>query len=493
MEHTLKHKALSGILWKLLENFGVQAIQLVTAIVLARLIDPAYYAPLSLTVVFITFATIFVQRGFEKALVQRKDVTDDDFSTAFYLCIGAALALYLAYFAAAPAIARYYRTPEAARVLRVMGLILFFYAANTVLNAIVARRMQFFQIFVASLIAIVASGAISIAMAAAGFGTWALVAQQMVQMGTICLVLWCRTGFRPRRVLSLRRAGQLLSYGWKLLVAGVIDTLFLQMSALIIGKIGGTQALTYHNKGRQFPAIIGADTNTAIQTALFPVLSVKQDEPELLHRMVRRAMAGSAFLMAPLLIGLAAVAEPMVRIVLTEKWLPCVPYLRIFCVCFLVYPITTTGTQALNARGRSDIFLKLEIIRKGAGAAMLLGAFLVFRTALAAALAVAATYVFSALLNIPVLNKNIGYRLREQAADVLPPFLLAGLMGALVYAITRLGLSDWSTLLLQVAAGVLIYAAGAYLTRMRIFFYLLGSAREFFAKRRGGSNGGSSK
>ena len=484
MEHSLKQKALSGILWKLLENFGVQVIQLLTTILLARLIDPADYAPLSLTVVFITFATIFVQRGFEKALVQRRDVTDADLSTALYLCLLAALLCYALFFLFAPAIAAYYQTPAGVPVMRVMGLILFFYAINTVLNAIIARRMQFYKIFIASLIAIVLSGVVSILMAVIGLGTWALVAQQMVQMGAISLVLWIETGFRPKKTLSLRRAGAMLAYGWKLLLAGIVDTLFLQTAALMLGKLGGTQTLTYHNKGRQFPAIIGADTNTAIQTALFPVLSNKQDDPAMLHSMLRRAMAGSAFLMAPLLIGLAAVAEPMVRIVLTEKWLPSVPYLRVFCVCFAVYPITTTGTQALNALGRSDIFLRLELIRKSFGALLLVLVLLFFRSAYAVALAVAATYVFSAFLNVPVLKRETGYALAEQAADVLPPFALAACMGAAVYAVSFLGLGDWATLLLQVGIGVLIYTLGAYLTKMRTFFYLLDSGREFLRGRR---------
>ena len=480
MDKSLKHKALAGIIWKLLENGGTQGIQLVTTIVLARLVDPKDYGPLSLTVIFISIATILVQSGFGMALIQRQDVTDEDFSSAFWLSTAAAAALAAIFFFAAPLVARYYGEPQVAPVLRVLSLTLFFYGGQSVQNAMIVRRMEFRKVFTASLAAVLVSGAAGIALAYRGFGVWALVAQQLLNIMTLCLALWAQTRWVPRLVISLPRTKQMFSFGWKLLVSGVLNTLYLDVSGLIVGKMkGGTEELAYYSKGKQFPQYIGANINTALQSALFPAYAVTQNDPERLLAMLRRTVSSNAFLLTPLLFGLAAIAEPMVRVLLTDKWLPCVPYLRIACLTYAMYPLDSTILHAFNALGRSDLYLKLEIVKKAFGAALLCAAVFILRSPVMVAWGVAVTNAFSVAVNMGPIKRLLGYRLRDQLFDILPQQLVSAAMALAVFALTKTGFSPLPLLLCQIAAGALVYALLAFVFLRDKFTFILRSAREF--------------
>ncbi len=489
MEKTLKNKAITGILWKLLERGGTQGIQLITTVVLARLIDPDEYGPLTVTTIFISIATILVQRGFGMALIQRKDVDDVDFSGVFFLGLAVAAALGGLFYVGAPLIARFYQTPAVTDVLRVLSLTLFFGAAESVLNAVIVRRMEFRQLFLAALCAAVVSGGVGIALACLGYGVWALVAQQLLSTGVMVLVMWLASRWKPKRALSLPRLRALFAYGWKLLLSGLIDTLYHDVSGLIIGKLDNTELLAHYAKGRQFPQFIGSNLNSAVQEAMFPAYSKVQDELSRMRAMLRRSLSAAAFLMFPLLVGLAAVAEPLVSVLLTDKWLPCVPFLRIACATYAMYPLESTGLHALNALGRSDIYLRLELVKKGFGVTLLALSAFVLRSAAAIALSIAVTGVFSVIVNAFPLKKLLGYRMRDQLADVLPSLLLALLMGGAVYLLQLTGLAPLALLLCQLAAGAALYIGGAFLLRLAPMRFLLESARGFLSGRRAHSAG----
>ena len=480
----LKSRALSAIFWKLLENGGTQGIVFLVTVVLARLIDPGEYGVLSLTVIFTSIAGVFVQRGFSMSLVQKKDADDVDFNSVFYFSLFLAALLYAALFFAAPFIARYYDTPAVCAVLRVIALILFAGAINSVQSAILMRALDFRKRFVVSFVSVILSGTVGVTMALLGKGVWALVAQQLTDSFVMGVGLWIATGWRPRRCFSFERLGKLFSFGWKLLVSSLLETVYSDLSGLVIGKRYSTSMLAYYDKGRKFPQLAGTNITGAIQSAMFPTFSIAQDDRERLLGMLRRSVAVSAFLMFPLMAGLAATGAPLIRLILTEKWALSVPFLQIFCITFAMYPIDATVLQAINALGRSDVYLALEIVKKVVGIALLAAAVFFFDSAAALAWALAATAVVSVVCNAVPARRLVGYRFIDQCKDVLPSFGISIIMGLCVYAVSFLRLSDAVTLLIQLPLGVALYVLLCRLCRLDSYAYALTTVKEFIAKKR---------
>lgn len=480
-EENIKNKVLSGLFWKIMENGGVQGVQFVVSIVLARLLSPDEYGIISLITIFITIANVFVQSGFNTALIQKKEADEVDFSSVFYLSLGVAAILYAALFLAAPFIGNFYDKPELSPVLKVLSLILFFGAFNSIQTAVVSRRMQFRKLFFSSLGAVAASGMLGIACAGLGAGVWALVIQQLSYQLISGIILWFTVRWRPRRLFSWERVRVLFSFGWKLLCSSLIDTVYNNVYGLIIGKIYNSEMLAHYDKGNQFPQLLVNNINGAIQSVMLPALSTSQDERERMKAMVRRSITTSSFLVVPMMAGLMAVAEPMISLLLTDKWLPCVPFLRLMCLSYAFWPIHTANLQAINAMGRSDVFLKLEIIKKGIGIAALIAG-LPFGVYVMVALKPVVSLI-STFVNAWPNQKLLGYSLKEQWADLLPSFLLSAVMGVAVYRLSFLGLGAFATLCLQVAAGAVLYAGLAWALKVECFRYLLGTVKEWIRKK----------
>lgn len=480
-EENMKSKVLSGLFWKVMENGGVQGVQFVVSIVLARLLSPDEYGIISLITIFITIANVFVQSGFNTALIQKKEADELDFCSVFYLSLGVAAILYAILFVGAPAIGAFYEKPELSPVLRVLALILFFGAFTSVQTALVSRQMQFRKLFFSSLGAVVVSGVLGIAAAGLGAGVWALVLQQLSYQLMCGVILWFTVRWRPHLKFSLERVKTLFSFGWKLLCSSLIDTVYNNIYGLIIGKVYNSEMLAHYDKGNQFPMLLVNNLNGAIQSVMLPALSSSQDEKERMKALVRRSIATSSFLVVPMMAGLMAVAEPMISLLLTDKWLPCVPFLRLMCISYAFWPIHTANLQAINAMGRSDVFLKLEVIKKVIGVAALaisvpFGVFVM--VALKPVVSLISTFV-----NAWPNQMLLGYHLKEQWADLLPSFALSAVMGIVVYGIQFFGMSPLLTLCIQVFAGIAIYAILAWVFKVETFRYLLETAFGFLKKR----------
>lgn len=480
-EENIKNKVLSGLFWKIMENGGVQGVQFVVSIVLARLLSPDEYGIISLITIFITIANVFVQSGFNTALIQKKEADEVDFSSVFYLSFGVAALLYLVLFLAAPSIGDFYNKPELSPVLRILSLILFFGAFTSIQTAVVSRRMQFRKLFFSSLGAVAVSGLLGIVCAWLGAGVWALVIQQLSYQLISGVILWFTVRWRPALLFSWERVKVLFSFGWKLLCSSLIDTVYNNVYGLIIGKIYNSEMLAHYDKGNQFPNLLVNNINGAIQSVMLPALSTSQDERERMKGMVRRSITTSSFLVVPMMAGLMAVAEPMVSLLLTDKWLPCVPFLRLMCLSYAFWPIHTANLQAINAMGRSDVFLKLEIIKKGIGIVALIAG-LPFGVYVMVALKPVVSLI-STFVNAWPNQKLLGYSLKEQWADLLPSFLLSAVMGIAVYGLSFLGLGAFATLCVQVAAGVVLYAGLSWVFKIECFRYLLGTVKELVGKK----------
>ena len=478
--HT-KSRVLSSLIWKLMERSGTQGIQFIVQIVLARLLMPEQFGTIAIVMVFISLARVFVQSGFNTALIQKKDADDVDFSSVFYLSLAIAGFLYFIIYFTAPGIASFYDDEILIPVLRVLSLTLLFGALNSIQNALIARTLMFKKLFISSLGAILISGTFGLLAAYLGLGVWALVIQQLTNQISISIIMWFTVKWRPKWVFSLSRVKTLFSYGWKLLVSSLLTTLYADLRTLIIGRIYTPTTLGYYHRGVQFPKTIVTNIDGSIQSVMLPTLSAHQDNKKRVSNMMRRAVMTSSFLIFPMMIGLAVVAEPLVKIVLTDKWLPAVPFLQIFALSYSLHPIHTANLQAINALGKSDIFLKLEIIKKIIGL-IILGISLPFGV-YALAFGNLANGIISTFVNAYPNKRLLGYSYKEQWLDIMPSLLLALAMGALVYLLNFLRLPTWQVLAMQVCVGVVVYIGFAKIFKINSLNYLILTVKQFFEKK----------
>lgn len=466
-------KLTGALVWKLMERFGVQGSQFVLQIILARILSPEHYGVLSLMVVFTTLANVFIQSGFNTALIQNKDVTEEDYSSVFWVTLGVSGVLYGAIYLFAPVIGDFYQMPGIVAPLRVMALMLFPGALNSVQLAKVSRRMDFRQVFFSNLSGIVVAGVAGIVIALMGGGLWALVVQTMLNVFVACLVMGVTSGFVPRLVCDLRRVRQLFAFGWKLLASGLLDTLYQDLRSLVIGKKYNSETLGFYNRGKQFPQFIINAVNGTVQSVMLPAMAAKQDDRIQVKLLTRNSIMISAYILFPLMAGLAGVANALVELLLTEKWLPCVPYMQIYCFTLAFYPVHSCNLQAINAMGRSDIFLKLEIIKKSIGIAALVIAVFCFDSPIAIAMTGAFTTFTSCFINAYPNKKLIGYSYYEQMRDILPAFAAAVVMLGAVLAVQLLGLGTMATLVVQIVVGIGVYVAVSAVFRLEPFRLLL--------------------
>ncbi len=467
-----KQKVVSNLIWRFMERFGSQLVAMVVQIILARMLDPAVFGTVAKVTIITTILLVFVDSGMANSLIQKKDPDDLDFSSVFYFNMAFCLVLYAGLFAAAPAIARFYDDAQLTAIVRVLGLTVVVAGVKNVQQAYVSKTLQFKRFFFATLGGTLLSAAVGIVMVFCGFGVWAIVAQQLTNVTVNTAILWLTVGWRPKRMFSFERLKGLLGYGWKLLVSGLLDTVYNKLREIMIAVFYTDADLAYYNRGMTYPNLLVENINASIDSVLLPVLSAEQDHKEQVRNMTRRAIRISTYVMMPMMMGLAVCAEPLIRLLLTEKWLPCVPYLRIFCFSYAFYPLHTANLNAIKAMGRSDLFLKLEIIKKVFGVIILLvtlqyGVYVM-------ALSLLFTSVMSQLINSWPNAKLLDYAYGHQLMDMLPAILLSLVMGAAVYPIQLFGWSDWVTLPVQVIAGAAVYILGSVIFRLDSFSYLLG-------------------
>lgn len=461
----------SNLIWRFMERCGAQLVSVVVSFVLARMLDPSVYGLVAKVTIITSIMLVFVDSGMANSLIQKKDPDDLDFSSVFFFNVAFCLVLYVGLFFAAPLIAGYNGQPELTAIVRVLGLTVVVAGVKNVQQAYVSKTMQFKRFFFATLGGTAVSAAVGIAMAYKGFGVWALVAQQLSNVTINTCVLWLTVGWRPKAMFSLERLRTLLGYGWKLLASGLLDTVYNKLREIFIAVFYTDTDLAFYNRGNALPNLIVENINSSIDSVLLPVLSAEQDHAEQVREMTRRAIKVSSYIIMPLMMGLAVCAEPFVRFFLTEKWLPCVPYLRIFCFTYSFYPLHTANLNAIKAMGRSDLFLILEIVKKAVGITALL---LTMRLGVyPMALSLLATSVLSQIINAWPNSRLLNYSYLRQLADLLPTILLAAAMGACVYPVSLLGLSDIVTLVIQVPLGVLVYVLGSKLLRIDSFEYLM--------------------
>lgn len=480
MEDRIKAKTVSNFIWRFAERTAAQMVSFVVSIILARILAPEAYGTVALVTVFTTILQVFVDSGLGTALIQKKDADDLDFSSVFYFNFTVCLILYAGMFIAAPWIAAFYSRPELTPLVRVISLTLVISGVKNIQQAYVSKHLLFKRFFFATLGGTIVSAVAGIFLAYRGAGVWALVVQQLMNATIDTLILWMTVKWRPKLMFSLKRLRELLSYGWKLVASSFLSTVYSNLQSLIIGKAYTASDLAYYNKGNQLPTLVIVNINTSIDSVLLPVMSSVQDQEGRVKRMTRQSIRISSYIIWPMMVGLAACAEPLISFLLTDKWLPCVPYLRIFCMIYAFHPIHTANLNAIKATGHSDVFLKLEVIKKAIGLLTIL--ITMQYGPLAMAVGTMVTTPISAFINAFPNKKLLNYSFKEQIIDLIPCIGLAFFMGIIIWPIQYLMLPNIALVALQVAAGVLVYVAGSVIFHMDAFTTIFGVAKSFLKK-----------
>lgn len=470
------NRVFSNLFWKFGERISSQLVSFIVSIVLARLLSPTEYGTISLILIFITIAEVFVTSGFGSALIQKLDADNIDFSSVFYVNIVFSCFLYLIIFFVSPYIARFYNSPILSPTLRVLGIRIPIAAINSIQQAYVSKKMMFRKFFISTLFGTISSGLIGISMAYLGFGVWALVGQYLVNTIVNTIVLWFTVKWRPERVFSWSKVSSLISYGWKLLFSSLLDTGYNQLRSLVIGIKYSSDDLAYYNRGLQYPQLLVTNINSSISSVLFPAISEQQEHLDVVKNLTRRAIKTSSYIMWPLMIGLAVVAKPLVQLMLTEKWLPCVPYLQISCIAYAFWPIHTANLESLKAIGRSDVFLRLEIVKKCLGIFLLLLSMNYGVMAIAISMFISNTV--SSFINAYPNRNLLKYSFVDQLKDMAPGLLLSILMGILIYPLSLFIFNPFILLLMQIFIGALFYILISRLLKIESFMYIL----KFFRK-----------
>lgn len=476
-------KTISALTWSFLEQGGSKVVVLVVQIVLARILDPGIFGVLAILLVVTSVADSVAQSGLGLALIQKSNVDDKAFDTGLCLSLLLALVMYAAVFAVAPVVAAFYAMPELVQTLRVLGIVVFFNSANSVQRAWLQRTMEFKGIFRASLAAVSISGVVGIVAAFQGLGIWALVIQTLVQSAVTCAVMYTVVPWKPRLRIDRSCAKELYSYGWKVCVVGVLNVFYTGVSELILGRACTASELGYYSQGRKYPnAAISVFAN-AIANVLFPAFSAMRGNTARLARALRRAMKTGTFVLAPVSVLCAVIAEPLVALLLTEKWLPCVPIFQLACLSNLFTLPQLVNLRGYMALGRSDLYAGLQTIKVVMGIVAIGGTAFVTRDIYATAWAT----LFMGIFNVVVVDmwpakKVLGYNRTEQLCDLAPAFALSAASAFPAVALTLLNLPYAVELFVQVAAYVAVYLALSKLFRAEGFVDVVGQVKSLTGK-----------
>ena len=471
------NKVFSNLIWRFLERVGAKLISVVVNLILARLLAPEVFGTVAIVLVITEILQVFIESGFGTALIQKKDADALDFSSVFYFNLASCLFFYLLLFLFSPAIARFYARPELTAVLRVLGLILIISGVRNIQQAYVSRNMLFRKFFFATLTGTLLAAVVGITMAYRGYGVWAYVAQYLINNFVDTVILWFTVRWRPEARFSFERLKGLFSFGWKLLVSSLLNTVFERLRQLMIGYRYTSSDLAFYNEGMLFPNLIVDNVNTSIDSVLLPALSEQQDNAEKVKAMTRRAIRVGSYVMWPLMVGLLACARPLVQFLLGEEWLSCVPFIQIFSIYYALYPVHTANLNAVKAMGRSDLFLRLEIVKKVLDLAVI--ACTIFISVRAMAVGLLLEGILCLRINSLPGKTLIGYRFIDQLKDVAPSFLAALAMGIPVWLLSLLNWNCILLLVLQVAAGAAIYIGISLAFRFETFTYLLSILQSF--------------
>ena len=460
---SLKEKTVKGIVWSAVDRFSAQGIQFVFSILIARLLVPEDYGVIAMLNIFLAVSQTFIDSGFGTALIRKIDRTETDFSTVFYFNIAVAVFFYLALFFSAQAIANFYNTPLLVPVTRVTAINLVVGSLSGIHNAKLSIAIDFKSRAKISIVSAILTGTVGLWMAYLGYGVWALVVQTVFAGIIRTIMLWIIVKWYPKLVFSWQSFKEMFSFGSKLLASGLLDTIYNNIYPLVIGKIFSPSTLGVYAKAKSLADFPSANITGVFQNVTFPVLSSIQNEEDRLSDAYKRFLRISAFVIFPLMLGLSSVADPFIRLALTDKWEGAIYLLQILCFALMWYPIHAINLNILSVKGRSDYFLKLEMIKK------VQGVFILCITVPMGIVAMCYGQVISSMIsliwNTHYTKKLIGYGYWAQMKDLMPIFIHSFVMWVLVLLVVHFMPTLWLKLIVGVLSGMVYYIAGAFLMK----------------------------
>ena len=454
----LRQKTASGLFWSFSDLIANQGIQFIIQVILARLLLPEDFGLIGMITIFISLSTTFIDSGFSQALIREQDAKQEDFSTVFYFNLAMASALYLVLFFAAPLISDFFREPKLIEILRVLSLVLIINSFGIIQRVMLVRRIDFKTQTKISIVASVVSGAVAVALAYFGLGVWSLVIRTLTMQFLVALLLSISNKWKPSLVFSMTSFKKLFRFGSRLLASGLLNTIYVNIYYVIIGRFFSATELGYFTNGKKLEEVASHAVSTSLQRVSYPVLSSMQKDENRLRAGFSKIIRTSTFINFPIMVFLAATAGPLIGLVFGEKWLPSIPYFQILCFAGMLFPLHAINLNTLKVKGRSDLFLKLEIVKKAITTAIIVTV-LLLRLGIIGLLwgSVLSSYI-SYYINAVYSKKLISYSIKDQVKDILPSYILSFVMGALVLIV---GLvmpgGDLVKLIVQVFVGFLTY------------------------------------
>ena len=473
-----KSTVIKSLIYKTVERFSVKGLGFIISILLARMLSPDVFGQIALITVIINLSQSIIEGGLSTALVQNKDVDDRDYSTVFYICMVLSAVIAAVVFAGAPLLANYYKSPDMLLPLRVYIFSVFFSSYASILMAQMQREMRFKQILYCSLTATCVSGTLAVALAFAGAGIWTLVVYYFSHTVVDCLAMFAAVRWVPRLSFSVARAKVLYGFGWKMLASSLLCSLYYDLRSLIIGKRFSTEALGYYDRGNQIPFVISSALDSSVQSVMFPVLAKSQDDKGTLKGILRRSLTLSALLVIPAMIGLSAIADTFIRLLLTDKWLNSVAFMQVLCIGHAASALTAPNLVAIKAMGRSDIYMKLEFVRRVLMLLVLGITVFAFDFVIAMAYSFALSAWIDAIVCAIPTGRLLGYGLGEQFKDIGKTILAAVLMGLAVWAVGLLTMPLFLELIAQIGCGVIVYIILCRLMKIESFMYVLNNLKQ---------------
>lgn len=483
MQENLKAKTVSGMIWSALQRFGTMGISFVSNIVLARLLTPDDYGCIGMLAIFITVSNTFVDGGFGSALIQKKDVTQKDYSTIFWWNLFLSVVLYGVLFISAPAISRFYNIPLLESVLQVQGVVLIINALNIVQTNQLRKSINFKRIATIHIVSHIIGAVLAIVLAYMGWGVWALVAQQIVASFITSIMLWVMNRWIPSLCFSVESFKQLFSFGGFVLASNLINTFCNNVQGLLIGKFFNPATLGYYTQARKLEEIASHSLSGITDQVSYPVLSTLQSNKYAMISAIRKLLLSLAFITFPLMLILVLVAEPLILFIYGEKWLPCVPYFQILCVAGMAGSLYSVNMRSIEAIGKSKEMFLVTVIKRFVGfSAIVIG--LMLYDIKGVMIGIVFNYWFSYFVNITMVSKYVGYKWKQQLKDLLPIVLVslfAMLLSLFIVKVIGVNLI-YFTALIKLFIFVVVYMIISYIFRLEAYKTVLNTVINIIKK-----------
>lgn len=479
---SLKQKTISGLLWSFMDSFATQGITFIVGIILARLLSPREFGLIGMITVFIAISSSFINSGFGNALIRKQDCTEKDFSTVFYFNLVMGGLFFWILFFSAPAISRFFNEPQLKHIVQVLSFVLIIDSLTIIQRTILTKRIDYKLQTKISIISSIISGTVGLTMAFNGFGVWSLVARQISQQTMNSFLLWIWNQWRPIFVFSTKSFQQLFSFGYKLLISGLIDTLYTNLYYMVIGKYFSAQELGYYTRADQFKSLPSSNLQRIIGRVSYPVLASIQNDTLRLIESYRKLIRSSMFISFVLMLGLAAIARPMILSLIGEKWEPSIIYLQLLCFVGMFYPLHALNLNMLQVKGRSDLLLRLEIIKKViAIPIILIGIMFGIKEMILGMLVVT---LIAYYLNSYWSGRLIGYSFFAQIKDILPSLQLALIISFVVFVEGLLiPLTPLPLLIIQLISGGVLIIGICEAIQFKDYLYIKSIVTEKFLNR----------